>query len=274
MDTEAKNKEKVKKVSYYRQPSDMTIEEWQIALRRQFADKQNFSVRNIGEHPVFSDFKVYNPESGKEYKVAIRSYEFRENFCSCPDFKINELGTCKHIEFVLKQLKDNPANDLYWEKGFSRPYSSISLKYGKERKVFLRIGTTKAPEIKKLAGGFFDKNKYLLPGKFYEIIEFVTKVREYDPDFRIYHDALEFIIEERSKSRRAGIVEAVFNQGIDSPYFENLVEAKLYPYQKKGFYRLQKPAGLSLPMTWVWVKPFRLSPRQNSLHGNFKLATS
>lgn len=132
-------KQEKTKVSYYRKPENLSIEEWQIALRKQFAEKQNFNVRNIGEHPVFSDFKVYNPESDKEYKVAIRSYEFGENFCSCPDFKINELGTCKHIEFVLKQLKDNPANDIYWVKGFLRSYSSISLKYGKGRKVILII---------------------------------------------------------------------------------------------------------------------------------------
>ncbi|MBN1560791.1 hypothetical protein JW998_11110 [candidate division KSB1 bacterium] len=53
--------QKKKPVPYYRKPDDMSVEEWQIALRRQFAEKQNFAVQNIGDHPVFSDFLVYNP---------------------------------------------------------------------------------------------------------------------------------------------------------------------------------------------------------------------
>ncbi len=144
------SKEKTKKVPYYRKPENMTLEEWQVALRRQFSEKQNFNITNMGEHPVFSDFKVYNPSSGKSYKTAIRSNEFGDNFCSCPDFKINGLGTCKHIEFVLKRLKENPSNNKYWVKTYVRPYSSISLKYGNERKVYLRTGTTNTDKIKKL----------------------------------------------------------------------------------------------------------------------------
>jgi len=105
--TKTKEEKITKRIPYYRKPDDMTVEEWQVALRKQFAEKQNFTFKNIGDHPVFSDFNVFNPVSGNTYKVAIRSYEFGANFCSCPDFKINDLGTCKHIEYVLLKLKNN-----------------------------------------------------------------------------------------------------------------------------------------------------------------------
>ena len=231
---------KHKKVPYYRKPDDLTVEDWQIALRKQFAEKQNFSVKNLGYHPVFSDFKVFNPISGNEYKVAIRSYEFGDNFCSCPDFKKNGLGTCKHIEFVLKQLKDNPKNDKYWEIGYSRPYSSISLKYGGEQNVYLRIGTTNAGSIKQLAYSYFDTNNCLLPNKYFDLIDFITKAKNLDPDFVIYNDALEFIIDKRSKLNRAGIVSEVFDKGIESGYFDDIIKAKLYPYQKEGVIKATK----------------------------------
>jgi SNF2 family DNA or RNA helicase len=231
---------KNKKVPYYRKPTDMTTEEWQVALRRQFAEKQNFSVKNIGYHPVFSDFKVFNPESGNEYKVAVRSYEFGDNFCSCPDFKKNGLGTCKHIEFVLSQLKENPKNKEYWIKGYARPYSSISLKYGNERKVYLRIGTTNTKAIQDLALGYFDENNYLLSNKFFGIIDFITKAKDLDPDFTIYSDALEFIIDKRGKHNREEIVNEIFDKGIHSNYFDGLIKAKLYPYQKEGVINASK----------------------------------
>ncbi len=225
---------KEKKVSYYRKPADMTLEEWQVALRRQFAHKQNFKVKNIGNHPVFSDFLVHNPKSGNEYKVAIRDYEFGMNFCSCPDFRKNGLGTCKHIEYVLKGLKENKKNDKYWLKGYSRPYTSVSLKYGNERKVFLRIGTNKSDEFASLAKDFFDKNGFLKQDAYDNIQTFLEKARDLSPDFVIYQDALDYIIEVREKNQRNKKLDKLFPKGINSDYFNGLIKANLYPYQREG----------------------------------------
>ena len=38
------------------------------------------------------------------YRVHIRSLTRRANYCTCPDFATNQLGTCKHIEAVLHQI--------------------------------------------------------------------------------------------------------------------------------------------------------------------------
>ena len=212
----------------------MTVEQWQVALRRQFAEKQNFSVKNVGNHPVFSDFLVYNPVSNKEYKVAIRDYQFGMNFCSCPDFKVNGLGTCKHIEFVLKQLKDNTANDIHWLKGYQRSYSSVSLKYGKERRVFLRIGTDHSEKISELATDYFDKDSFLKPNAFARFGEFIDKVKEIDDNFKIYQDTLDYIIAVRETESRINKINALFPDGINSEYFDGLIKADLYPYQREG----------------------------------------
>ena len=230
----SKSKKLNPKVSYHRKPDGMSIEDWQIALRRQFAEKQDFKVKNIGGQSVFSDFQVYNPISDKEYKVAIRSYEFGENYCSCPDFRRNELGTCKHIEFVLLQLKNNPKNEKYWKSSYIRPYSSISLKYGKERKVLLRIGSVEEDAIRKLASDYFDNDNFLLKNKYFDIIDFISDVRKLDVDFKIYNDALEFIIDERAKLIREETISSVFDNGINSSAFKSLIKADLYPYQKEG----------------------------------------
>jgi hypothetical protein len=49
---------KIKKISHLRKPEDMPLEQWQIALRKQFAEKQDFSLNNIGDEPIFSEFVV------------------------------------------------------------------------------------------------------------------------------------------------------------------------------------------------------------------------
>ena len=62
------NHTKKKKVPYYKKPESMSLEEWQTELRKQFAADQKFGVKNIGDHAVFSDFEVFNPDSGKAIK--------------------------------------------------------------------------------------------------------------------------------------------------------------------------------------------------------------
>lgn len=227
-------KEKEKAIPYYHKPEDMTIDEWQTGLRRQFAIKQKFEVENIGEHPVFSDFHVYNSISEKTYKVAIRSKVPGLNFCSCPDFKVNLLGTCKHIEYVLHQINSSAKNRVLFDKGNIQHYSSISLKYGEERKVYLRVGKNNNKKLKELAKKYFDSKYFLKPEAYNEFEDFLEKALTLDNEFRCYPDAVDFIIEVRSKHKRREHLNKKFSKGVKSPELDNLIKAKLYSYQKEG----------------------------------------
>ncbi len=95
-------------LSRLRKPEEMSLDQWQVALRREFARAQKFRVKNLGDEPLFSEFEVTNPETRRTYRVAIRGQALGENFCSCPDFAVNTLGTCKHIEHVLHRLGRRP----------------------------------------------------------------------------------------------------------------------------------------------------------------------
>ena len=55
-----------------KKPPEMSVEEWQLALRREFGREQRFKIKNLGNEPVFSEFQVATPESGGAYRVAIR----------------------------------------------------------------------------------------------------------------------------------------------------------------------------------------------------------
>ncbi|MDV7396523.1 SWIM zinc finger family protein, partial [Arthrospira platensis SPKY1] len=123
-----------KKVSYHRKPEELDLRAWQIELRRQYGRQQEFIIENIGAHPVFSEFKVSNLEVRTTYKVAIRGKEQGKNFCSCPDFKSNTLGTCKHIEAVLHKLWHTWGMRKYFKQTYEAPYSSVYLDYGEERR--------------------------------------------------------------------------------------------------------------------------------------------
>ena len=94
-------KRKPPKLSRLHKPEGMSLEDWQVELRRQFGREQKYRLKNVGDHPFFSEFEVINPESRNAYRVRIRGLRVGDNFCSCPDFATNTLGTCKHIEFTL-----------------------------------------------------------------------------------------------------------------------------------------------------------------------------
>ena len=55
-------------------------------------------------YPIFGTFRARSAAGGS-YEVEIRSLTALENSCSCPDWRVNGLGTCKHVEGVLDWLR-------------------------------------------------------------------------------------------------------------------------------------------------------------------------
>jgi len=233
-----------KKVSYYKQPEDMTVDQWQAELRKQFATTQQFKVTNIGTHPVYSDFQVFNPESGKTYKVSIRDNISSFNFCSCPDFKINTLGICKHIEFVLLSLLKYKKNRKYFGSEQQHDYSSLSILYGHER--LIRLKKADADNHLENEQTYFDKQGYLLPGKISTLNCFIKDVIKTDPKFRVYPDVFEFINQHKKNEQRKKNLKEIFPDGPDSMIFDNLIKTRLYPYQKEGVINIIKAGRILL----------------------------
>lgn len=128
------------KLSRLHQPEDMPLDVWQRELRRQFAREQPFTMKNTGGEPVFSDFQVSNPTSRSTYRVAVRGTRPGDNYCSCPDFATNALGTCKHVEFVLARLDRQRRTRATLRRGFEPAHSEIVLQYGARRAVRFRPG--------------------------------------------------------------------------------------------------------------------------------------
>ena len=217
------------RVSHTRRPDDMTDAAWQTALRRQMAEKERFTIKNLGDQPVYSDYSVYSPISKNTYKVALRSRDNSLNFCSCPDFKTNQLGTCKHIESVRIQLGRRRGIKQLLDKVPVLPYSSLYVSYLGERKLKLRIGADNKKKLEKWASNYFDKHYTLLPGAWSKIDQLLKEAHGIDPSFRCYEDALHLIVAQRDRSRLRSLVE---QQG--SELLKDLVNVSLFPYQQEG----------------------------------------
>src|SRR6266478_10109678 len=82
-----------------------TTDQDEINRRRVRAQTEEFRIANTDpRHPIFSNFRVQSG-SGLTYSVEIREVRQRQFACDCVDFRINGLGTCKHVEAVLMHLE-------------------------------------------------------------------------------------------------------------------------------------------------------------------------
>lgn len=221
-----------RKVPYHYKPEELSLDEWQAELRKQYAKDQNFRFKNIGNHPVYSDFEVYNPTTGQTYKVCIRDGKESYNFCSCPDFKINALGTCKHVEYMLHYFSKYKKYQKYLSNPRNPDLSSLSIFYGKERKIRLE----KSNKIEKFdqEDEYFDDYGYLKSGMIEQLDSFIKTSVIIDPNFTVYPDVIEYI--EKYKKRKKDRIKAahLFSKGNSSEIFDNLIKTRLYNYQKEG----------------------------------------
>lgn len=228
------NKKGTKRLSRLRKPEDMSLEAWQVALRRQFGPEQDFRLKNLGREPFFSEFEVTNPQTKRTYRVAIRGAALGENFCSCPDFAVNTLGTCKHIEFTLAKLGRRRGGKAALALGFRPAYSEVYLLYGAQREVIFRPGTDCPPQLKTYARRYFDAQNRLRPEAYSRFHNFLKKAGGGGHECRCYNDALDFIAQVRDKAGLEQHVARAFPRGTRSPAFEKLLKVPLYEYQRAG----------------------------------------
>jgi superfamily II DNA or RNA helicase len=221
-----------RKLSRLHKPEVMSLEAWQIALRRQLGREETFALANVGDQPIFSEFHVTNPKSGNAYRVAVRGSRAGSNFCSCPDFATNTLGTCKHIEFTLAQLERRRGARAALVRGWVPPYSEIYVQYGARREVRFRPRADAPGSLLRLAGRYFDSDGGLRPEAAGHFECFVARAARIDPGCRCYDDALALIAQMRDEKRRATRLAAAFPHGNRSTAFKRLLRIELQDYQR------------------------------------------
>jgi superfamily II DNA or RNA helicase len=167
------------------------------------------------------------------YRVNIRSLDRQANYCTCPDFATNQLGTCKHIEAVLHKIKKR--RDSKRLKGLPPPSPYVYLDWHTEQAPVVRLhrATDMDPELANLLDDFFDASGAFqgrLPEDFLRLADLVAERGDLD----LGEDALSHarhLAETAARQVRArDIGERVHATGGRLPG----VSARLYPYQVEG----------------------------------------
>ena len=216
-----------RRVSHLVKPDGLTLEEWQVMLRRQQAQREQFEVACVSEHDNPGEYSVRSALSGGRYKVVFRGDKSPWNYCDCMDFKTSQLGTCKHVEAVRQWIAEHGLSahsDL-------PAYTSVYLSYrANERLVRIRIGTAREDDFRALASKYFDELGTLMPRAYAYFDDFLALAKAIDKNFRCYPDAYDFVVEQRETiARRKIIDERYTDEALDT-----LLRTSLYPYQKAG----------------------------------------
>jgi len=210
----------------------MLVEE-QISARQ---ERARTAIASILAEPLggaYGDYEVRSA-SGRKYRVAMRGPSLFENFCSCPDFAVNTLGTCKHIEALLFQLRQRFGRAFHRQQ-YERTRASLSLHYGETLSVRLRLPADAAPALREIAAQYFDPEGLLRGEHFREFERVLEKLRAVDETTVVYSDVLDFLDRENELARGLEDERRYLAQLDKGPRpLEGLLKVPLFPYQIRG----------------------------------------
>ncbi|MDR2116754.1 MAG: DEAD/DEAH box helicase [Planctomycetaceae bacterium] len=195
-----------------------------------------FKIKSNNKETPWTDYIVVNETSGKTYRVALRGTEYGDSYCSCPDFKTNRLGTCKHILHLLHRCQKK-FNENVLKTPYVNNETILYLKYGEHRTLHLALpdninhsNTETCVKVKKIAAPFLNKPiKEIKP-----LLKAVAKLESLDFPVTIYPDADQWIQEQIFKDRMKSLVEEIRANPKEHPLRKTLLNAELLPYQLDG----------------------------------------
>ncbi len=207
--------------------------EQQIAERQERARAAALQVLARPDGNLYGDYQVKSA-SGKTYRVAMRGPGLFENYCACPDFAVNTLGTCKHIEALLLRLRQRHGRALE-RKAFARTRASISLQYGENLAVRLRLPVKPSAALGALAREYFDGKGLLRPEHFQKFGHILEAIRKADDQAVIYSDVLEYIERENEIAEGLEVERKLLAElGRGRNPLAGVLKTELLPYQGRG----------------------------------------
>jgi hypothetical protein len=197
--------------------------------RRERARAARMTVKSADPSRPWTDYAVSSRISGKTYRVAVRGREPGDSYCSCPDFRTNTLGTCKHILHILTKLKRRfTAAQL--KQPYRRKTISVHLQYRDHAALRLllpeKLDSDTAEIIGDLRGREIDDVG--------DLLRRIQSLERKGRTVNIYPDAEEFIQRRLLLERIARRVAEIRIEPESHSLRRELLKAELLPYQLDG----------------------------------------
>jgi superfamily II DNA or RNA helicase len=169
----------------------------------------------------------------RQYRVTIRSLHKRANFCSCPDFANNQLGTCKHIEAALHKIGKHPDYETFKDKPAPIPYVYLAWDRPEAPMLVVHRSPAMADDLSRLLDDYFTPSGDFSGRMPEDFFRFAARVENRE-DIHIGEDASshahQLAAEASRKLRSEKILRRIENSRGQLPG----INARLYPYQIQG----------------------------------------
>lgn len=200
-----------------------------ISDRRQRAIEEKMRLKSLNPDRLWTDYVITNAVSGKSYRIALRGWNPGESFCSCPDFRKNTLGTCKHILYALDRGRSK-FDKVQQNTPAAVEDICVYLKYGERMELRLLLPKKLEPQVRKALAPF--TNKPIEHPR--ELLHRIQEAEQMGTAVTIYPDAEEYIQQLLFQERMAGLTAEIRKDPASHPLRTTLLEAELRPYQLDG----------------------------------------
>jgi hypothetical protein len=210
-----------------------------LADREKRAADEKMIVRSVKPEVPWTDYVVTSAGSGRTYRVAIRSMNGEDSYCTCPDFRTNRLGTCKHIMQVrtkiAKRFSAAKLRSLYRRKRLSLGlrYANFDGDRSTGLQFFLPAESSRAGSDSKLIELVGPQSE--TPSN--DAAQVLVQVRALETagyDVTIFPDAESFMQRSLTQARLKSYCEEIRQDVSKHPLRTELLTAKLLPYQLDG----------------------------------------
>ena len=215
-------------------PTDWrTTDADELAKRKLRAREERHRITNVDPgHPIFSNFEVQSP-SGMTYRAEIRDVASRQFSCTCTDFRINGLGTCKHIEAILLQLARRHQAEFKTAMRVSSSRVDVIADPAAGRLRVERNAAKVPPGLRTRFDGDGLQLEGLDPA---ELVEEIRASRS--QSLRISQDVAPWL-EARSRERDRILSRREYEAGVaNGSHPEQITRSPLFPYQREGMLHL------------------------------------
>ena len=200
-----------------------------IAEREKRAREEKMTVIGTNLKQPWTDYAVTNRLSGKSYLVKLRGFELGDSSCTCPDFRTNTLGTCKHVLKVAATVRRRFAADVLRKR--HRPAQlELHLLYANVVSLRLVVPEKLDDETAKIIAPLRDKPIENLP----DLLKRLTKLQQRERDVVVSPDAEEFIQQRMAQDRLQGLTSEIRKNPEHHPLRTTLLKVPLLPYQMDG----------------------------------------
>ncbi len=209
--------------------SDEELIKLAVEERAERAQTEKMQLKSMDRNELWTDYTIMSHSSGKSYRVALRGWERGDSYCSCPDFRKNTLGTCKHLLYTIQEVKKRFSKTVR-----GRPYQvkniGVHLRYGEETELRILVPDSLDPRTMALLRPLMNKPIKNIK----DLLQRIKEVERHDHEVTIYPDAEEYINRVLYRERIRDRVADIRKDPKNHPLRKGLLKTELLPYQLDG----------------------------------------